>query len=183
MKWCYQCRTDKPLGEFGKDKSRSDGYCAVCKVCRVEMKVRRRQPDYTPQGRLPGRRGGSLPGHSQRGGGDKATVRGNNFWAYVDRGGPDVCWVWKGSKLPSGYGRVSWQGKTTYAHRVAHLLAHGAIPAGMCVCHHCDNPPCCNPSHLWLGTQQDNMADRDRKGRTARGSQANRSDVKGSVKS
>jgi hypothetical protein len=58
-------------------------------------------------------------------------------------------------------------GSVWKAHRVAWTLANGPIPAGMHVLHTCDNPPCCNPGHLWLGTQADNMADMARKGRTS----------------
>jgi hypothetical protein len=71
-----------------------------------------------------------------------------------------------GCRTPEGYGKLCWQGKQDrYAHRVAYQLAHGPIPDGRFVCHACDNPSCCNPRHLWLGTPLDNIQDRDRKGR------------------
>jgi hypothetical protein len=73
------------------------------------------------------------------------------------------CWEWTGY-LKKGYG---WTG-AGLAHRKAYALAFGAIPAGMLVCHRCDNPRCCNPAHLWLGTNGDNIRDMARKGR-ARG--------------
>lgn len=92
------------------------------------------------------------------------------FWSRVKRGGPDECWEWMGSRLPTGYGhfyhRISEKKYTTrYAHRTAYELTNGAIPQGMHVCHTCDNPACCNPTHLWVGTHKDNMHDRNRKGR------------------
>lgn len=55
------------------------------------------------------------------------------------------------------------------AHRVAWTLSNGAIPDGLCACHRCDNPPCCNPAHLFLGTRADNNADKVAKGREAKG--------------
>lgn len=91
------------------------------------------------------------------------------FWSYVDKRCPDECWPWTRTRRHRrGYGGV-WDGvRWTHAHRVAYRLARGPIPDGMEVCHHCDNPTCCNPRHLFLGTQLDNMRDMDRKGRRRR---------------
>lgn len=64
-----------------------------------------------------------------------------------------------------GYGKVKRNGVTTVAHRVSWEMENGPIPDGLQVCHHCDNPPCVNPEHLFLGTQKNNLDDRNRKGR------------------
>lgn len=88
----------------------------------------------------------------------------------VDRsGGPDACHPWMAGRLPTGYGRFSYGGKDVYAHRWAYENYVGPIPEGLQVLHHCDNPPCVNPAHLWLGTHADNHADKVAKGRQARG--------------
>lgn len=79
------------------------------------------------------------------------------FWARVARS--DGCWLWTGGTGPRGYGVVRYQGAAFRAHRLAWILTHGPIPEGLFVCHHCDNPPCCNPAHLFLGTGADNMRD------------------------
>lgn len=76
-----------------------------------------------------------------------------------------------GSRDSWGYGRVAVGGKQLRAHRHAWMLHHGAIPAGMCVLHKCDNPACINIDHLFLGTQTDNMADKVAKGRQSKGKQ------------
>jgi hypothetical protein len=86
------------------------------------------------------------------------------FWKYVEII-PDSCWTWKGSKAPFGYGHMSWNGKSNYAHRVSWMIHNGPIPDGMVVMHKCDCPECTNPDHLQLGTQIENMRDRDLKGR------------------
>lgn len=93
------------------------------------------------------------------------------FWARVRRAGPDDCWEWTGyrrrpmpSQLP--YGELGFEGRVQHAHRVAYLLEVGPIPDDAMVLHRCDNPPCCNPAHLYLGDQARNMADmKDRKRR------------------
>lgn len=91
------------------------------------------------------------------------------FWSKVRVGSPRKCWRWTAGRHYDGYGSFKAQGKTLGSHRVAYELLRGAIPAGLGVLHSCDNRACCNPFHLFLGTALDNNADRDRKGRQARG--------------
>ncbi len=75
------------------------------------------------------------------------------------------CIEWKGPRDVAGYGRVSANGKTKLAHRVAWEDTHGEIETGLCICHHCDNPPCINVEHLFIGTKGDNLRDMAAKGR------------------
>ena len=84
------------------------------------------------------------------------------LWNRVAVQEPDACWEWQGTRFPSGYGHFS---HNRYAHRLVWELTYGPVPKGAGVCHTCDNPPCCNPDHLFLGTQKDNVADMLHKGR------------------
>ncbi|HEY1248627.1 MAG TPA: HNH endonuclease [Nitrososphaera sp.] len=89
-----------------------------------------------------------------------------DFWSYVNKGEPDECWEFTGGKVGgTGYGKYRFNGWTERAHRVAWEKVIGPIPKGMLVLHRCDNPPCCNPAHLFLGTTADNVRDRTEKGR------------------
>ena len=89
----------------------------------------------------------------------------SRFWNYVAK--TATCWLWNGGRSPSGYGKFRVGRQSMRAHRVAWELTHGVIPQGMLVCHHCDNPPCVRPDHLFLGDSHANSTDSARKGRTA----------------
>ena len=91
------------------------------------------------------------------------------FWSRVDgSGGPDACWPWRGTKWDFGYGRFKAKDRVRprgyAAHRVAFYLTHGRWPEP-CGLHECDNPPCCNPAHIWEGSKAENNVDCVKKGR------------------
>jgi len=92
------------------------------------------------------------------------------FWSKVDvKGNLDECWEWESSKSKYGYGVFGINYKTYYSHRIAYTLYYGQISKDdsgyktMLVCHTCDNPSCCNPHHLFLGTGKNNMDDKTKK--------------------
>lgn len=88
------------------------------------------------------------------------------FWSKVKMTGLDECWLWKPpSRDRHGYGRFKWNGRTLIAPRVAFALTEGEARVGLFVLHRCDNPPCCNPRHLFVGTARDNTQDMMKKGR------------------
>lgn len=87
------------------------------------------------------------------------------FWAKIQATEDDKCWVWTGAKSSAGYGRFKVNGKLLSPHRIAYSLFNEAELTDLFVCHTCDNPSCCNPKHLFLGTRSENMKDCFKKGR------------------
>ena len=105
----------------------------------------------------------------------------DRYWSKVDKSGE--CWLWKGQIQSMGYGvftyyrrkksavsKSVYKSAQIYAHRLSWIFENGQIPEGdYDICHRCDNPPCVNPAHLFLGTATDNMRDMARKGRASKG--------------
>ena len=98
------------------------------------------------------------------------------LWSKVDKRDEDECWKWKGYKNDEGYGRTWINDKGYYAHRVIYSLVYpnsinlnapSSTDETGFLLHTCDNPACCNPKHLWIGSHWDNMADKVKKGRSA----------------
>lgn len=107
-----------------------------------------------------------LRGHA----GHRRIPLSDRFWSKVEK--TEECWLWKGAKHKNGYGSIVLDGrrlsrKYSTPSRVAWILERGMVPCGMEVCHHCDNPECVRPEHLFLGSHSDNMQDMARKGRQA----------------
>lgn len=88
-----------------------------------------------------------------------------DIWSRINKRSETECWEWTGCRSPKGYGLFGLDGKTRLAHRLAWETVHGRIMEGLFVCHKCDNPPCCNPGHLFIGTSADNIRDMFAKGR------------------
>lgn len=96
------------------------------------------------------------------------------FWTKVQVGEKEACWPWVGGMHKKrGYGQTSLNRKGHNAHHVAYHLAVGPVPKGLVVRHKCDNPPCCNPAHLEIGTHADNARDRVERGRSTKGEHNN----------
>jgi hypothetical protein len=110
----------------------------------------------------------SVPCHNHA----KSVSRETRLWRRVDRSaGPDACWPWIGRRMAYGYGLLpaTARHKAETTHRLAWSFANNQDPGELVVMHTCDNPPCCNPKHLVLGTRGENNRDSKSKGRNARG--------------
>ncbi len=91
------------------------------------------------------------------------------FWSFVDKKSSDKCWNWTGYCTKGGYGQFNTNGKMITAHRFSWILHNSKISKNeQCVLHHCDNPKCVNPNHLWIGTQIENILDMKKKNRQAK---------------
>ncbi len=143
---------------------------SMCLVCGVEFRGWHGQPNRFCSSRCYGLHKSSIAPNT-------LTTR---FWAKVDKNGPvpthrpelGPCWLWTASTKGYGYGQLSRRRGEgpVIASRLAWELVHGPIPAGLWVLHHCDNPPCVNAEwHLFLGTREENILDRDSKGRVRHG--------------
>ena len=175
-KRCSRCLAEKGIEHFGRDSHARDGLTHACKACiaSATKRLRAARPDVyraiQERNNLARRRGGKIGrprirpqfvGPKQ----EKLTRQDleGRFWRKVRI--TDGCWNF-GAKNSARYGTfMNEHGKTEKAHRVSWRIANGLIPPGLLVCHHCDNPSCVRPSHLFLGTHKDNTADQIAKGR------------------
>ncbi len=105
---------------------------------------------------------------------DIADINVGKFASKMTIGNKGDCWPWLGAKYPSGYGVFSVKRRARRAHRIAYIISRGPLPEGVLVLHKCDNPICCNPNHLFLGTSLDNVEDRNAKGRQAQGARSSK---------
>jgi hypothetical protein len=154
-----------PVSE-GAARTRWTGYTKIDKTCEVNGCGKKCGKDrWCPKHKQRYYRHGDPEWEQPRVAHNRSTPE--TFWAKVTRRGPDDCWEWtKATDKRWGYGILSYQGKFWSAHRLAFFLTHGYLPEGdRMVCHTCDNPPCCNPAHLYDGTGTTNMVDMYTRGR------------------
>lgn len=139
FKTCTKCGRNLPRSQFYVHSSSPDRLQYACKECsRAAARVYRAYRAANP--------------------GPRKTTQ-QRFWEKVERRGIDDCWFWQASIVGSGYGYFRAEGRMVYAHRYAYELRHGFIPEGLYILHHCDQPGCVNPKHLYAGTLADNTRD------------------------
>lgn len=141
MKTCEQCGVDKPLIDFYAHAQSAQGRLRRCKLCMIAASREKKPLKVWP-----------------------TVMERFNKKIHITPG----CWLWLASKDSGGYGLLNISGKQEKAHRVSYRLFVGNIPDGLQVCHRCDTPACVNPDHLFVGTNKENMEDRERKGRGVR---------------
>lgn len=140
------CKNGHPYPEHAYVRSNGKRFCRTCPSERRAAK--RRMTTKYPERYLPTE---------------------ERFWLFVDKtpgqGSEGECWEWQRYRDPNGYGQIGVGDVVELTHRYTSTLVDGPIPEGIIVCHKCDNPPCCRPSHLFRGTHGDNAADKISKGR------------------
>jgi len=105
----------------------------------------------------------------------KASTIKERFYSKFIVNSENGCWEWTDHRLAKGYGILKVNDTNKVAHRISYEIHIGPITEGMIICHHCDNPPCVNPSHLFMGTHKDNVIDKKSKGRDIIGEKNGRS--------
>lgn len=143
---CITCKKKKPLSDFYKDKK--DKRCIKCERERCLKYYYKKKAGYI-----------FIP----------RTLEERFFEKICKGKTPNDCWEWTAALQQGGYGKIGNKGRFLKAHRVSYKIHFGEIPEGILVLHKCDNPPCCNPKHLWLGTHRDNSIDMAKKGRNKTG--------------
>lgn len=103
--------------------------------------------------------------HGRDGRTDPSVPLSDRIWARIDRRGPDECWPFIGNRTADGYGKLTYGRSSVAAHRFVFEQTNGPIGRGLFVCHRCDNPACCNPGHLFVGSPKANTQDSLIKGR------------------
>jgi len=146
MKRCTTCHAYKPLTEYHNNTHSQDGKGWVCKSC---------QSAYAKAYHQKIKQFGKSPQLSTE----------ERFWSKIEKNSSNLCWPWLASKDNFGYGLFNINHKCIRSHRMAWELTYGIITDQQCILHHCDNPSCCRPDHLFLGTRTDNSKDKTMKGR------------------
>lgn len=165
-KVCPRCKRNLPTTSeyFNKSRGRRYNLSVYCRDCDHEIGKAHR--DKNRDAVLQRKRRYYLEHRDSRSAPHAPAQRDiERFWSKVQKSESDACWEWTAHKHRQGYGLIWWGHRMICAHRIAYELAHGTHPGHLHVCHSCDNPSCCNPDHLFLGTHEDNMKDRDTKGR------------------
>lgn len=162
---CWQCYVQSR--EPTSDGPNPSGFC-LCGCGRLAPLAR---VNLSSKGYVKGKPQKFIPGHrlSKK----PESERGPLFWDRVKIGQKNECWPFLGTPHNhDGHCQFTFNGEREGAHRLAWILTNGEIPDGFWVLHKCDNPPCCNPDHLFLGSIQDNIADMVAKGRNVKGDRA-----------
>lgn len=152
MKPCTRCKEVKPRSEFGPNGEYPPGvrrWSSACKACMAAKSKARwhaRQEKRAAEGWI-----------------NPLRDWGDRFLEKVDDSGE--CWIWTGRLTKKGYGALGAGATYWLAHRLSYLLHNGDLPDGAFICHTCDNPPCCNPAHLYAGDAQTNATDASVRGR------------------